>query len=154
MIAWVEAQLAALEQTLAQYAGPEITGIEQLAQYRNDPQVIAHWRALLTRIEMRKDLEAMRQSTGLTFHRHTRYVCPETCQGCPICAGELFMCSVCGLAEVQLTTHCPGVPLTGWLADEIGAGVLDYQHGAWVERVSTPADAGLDALLEPEALVV
>ena len=40
-----------------------------------------------------------------TGHRATR--CGAKCTGCYYCAGDLFLCRLCGQAEVELEETCP-----------------------------------------------
>ncbi len=40
-----------------------------------------------------------------TGHRATR--CGAKCTGCYYCAGDLFLCCLCGQAEAELEEQCP-----------------------------------------------
>lgn len=51
---------------------------------------------------------------------------------CPICAGGLFLCSVCGGAEGSLATECPGHQLNEQLHEAVYKGEIDYVGGRWV----------------------
>ena len=67
------------------------------------------------------------------------YITPTECgcdnEFCNICVGGLDVCSVCGLFEGGLTTHCPGVKAYG-KSDEVYAGKIDFRDGQWVEGVT------------------
>jgi len=69
--------------------------------------------------------------------------CPyEGGMGCKFCNGGLGLCTVCGLAEGELTTHCPGRPATEEEADRIyNLGNLDFRFGAWVDEGSPHSPA-------------
>lgn len=62
--------------------------------------------------------------------------------GCPYCDGGLGLCTVCGLAEGALTTHCPGRKVTEAEEKEIYEnGTLDYRDGQWVNEGSPHSPA-------------
>ena len=67
--------------------------------------------------------------------KHIAYVCNEIHDNggwtCPYCAGGLFLCTKCGLAEGELTTECPGVPLTHSQYEDLERGTLDFKDGQW-----------------------
>lgn len=50
---------------------------------------------------------------------------------CVVCEGGLADCIVCGAAECQLTTDCPGEHVDADKRDTVCAGALDYtaKHG-------------------------
>jgi hypothetical protein len=60
--------------------------------------------------------------------------CEDQCGACNLCC--LSICKVCGFAEGELTTDCPGVEkISEDKRDLIYAGKLDYQDGkGWVEE--------------------
>lgn len=49
-------------------------------------------------------------------------------------ARGLGLCTVCGGAESDLTTHCPGWKLPISIRTNIRAGVVDYKDGRWLAR--------------------
>lgn len=51
---------------------------------------------------------------------------------CIVCRGGLAHCKVCGGAEGNLTTDCPGRRTTEGEREEIMAGVRDFKNGQWV----------------------
>jgi hypothetical protein len=73
-----------------------------------------------------------------------QYATAATCQHdaedmgqCPICAGGLAYCDVCGLYEGCLTTDCPGVQSFREYADPVYSGTLDYRDGlGWCNELS------------------
>jgi len=62
---------------------------------------------------------------------HIRSIC--NCVGTrerPCCV--LFTCEACRASEVQLPTHCPGIPMSEDLLDSVTKGVIDYdRHKGW-----------------------
>ena len=74
-----------------------------------------------------------------TAHQYwTAKECACGADHCPICEGGLAVCKVCGLAEGELTTECPGVPSCEH-SEAICAGLKDFRDGAWWEKpVLTP----------------
>lgn len=62
---------------------------------------------------------------------------PEECKceegNCPICIGGLGICKVCGLAEGELTTDCPGEDSRS-MGEATYSGNLDYVGGKWVSK--------------------
>lgn len=61
---------------------------------------------------------------------HKKHHCalPE----CIVCVGGLFECEVCGGAEGDLLTNCPGRKMTEEERDNVILGILDYRNGAWI----------------------
>lgn len=53
---------------------------------------------------------------------------------CPICDGGLASCTVCGGAEGDLTTDCPGVRVSADTQDKVYRGELDFVGGKWLTR--------------------
>jgi len=51
---------------------------------------------------------------------------PDSCTSC-----ILSYCKTCKGGEAELSTECPGRPLTETEAHFIAAGTLDFIHGAW-----------------------
>ena len=60
---------------------------------------------------------------------------------CNVCEGGLAICTVCGLAEGALTTHCPGTWIDTERADGIYEGLEDYRDGAWIVGASPHSPA-------------
>ncbi len=60
---------------------------------------------------------------------HTWHKCNE--ERCNVCEGGLGWCTVCGGAEITLTTDCPGVKLTEEQEIAITNGELDFRVGKW-----------------------
>jgi hypothetical protein len=48
----------------------------------------------------------------------------------------LGLCTVCGSAESELTTHCPGWKMPVALRANVRAGVIDYKDHSWLARKS------------------
>lgn len=67
-----------------------------------------------------------------TWENHQN--CERSC--CPICEGGLSVCTVCGLAEGSLTTHCPGLNVFHDKSNDIYNGKIDFKDGAWVNQCS------------------
>lgn len=57
---------------------------------------------------------------------------------CPICVGGLGSCTVCGGAECELPSECPGAPMTDEQKEQVCAGQLDYRNGQWQARDPKP----------------
>lgn len=49
---------------------------------------------------------------------------------CPRCQG-LFVCAVCGGAEAELPTECPGVQMTLEEKEAVQGRQLDFRDGSW-----------------------
>jgi len=49
-----------------------------------------------------------------------------TCHAC-----TLFICSVCGCAEVTLPTECPGYEVNDDIQYDVRTGIVDFKDGAW-----------------------
>ena len=47
---------------------------------------------------------------------------------------NLGLCIVCGAAEGDLPSHCPGWKLPISIRTNIHAGVVDYKDGSWLAR--------------------
>ena len=62
--------------------------------------------------------------------RHTR--CDSNPGMCPICDGGLFVCKICGAAEGEVPTDCPGEKLGPATLESIFKGDLDYKNGTWI----------------------
>lgn len=77
-------------------------------------------------------------SVTLPEKEHTEYKCKTRCQepGCMFCDGGLFACTVCGLIEGCLTTHCPGYNCYKDMNEDIYNGKIDFRNGAWVNKCS------------------
>lgn len=54
---------------------------------------------------------------------------------CPLCIGGLFICQVCGAAEGELATECPGEPLSQAIRVAVWDGVLDFKDGKWWHKL-------------------
>lgn len=63
--------------------------------------------------------------------KHLRHICPDACD-CPLCTGGLFQCTLCGSAEGELTTDCPGELVHPNNRELVLAGELNYSEGWWV----------------------
>lgn len=63
--------------------------------------------------------------------KHVFYKCPNSCPGCCYCDGGLALCTVCNAGECELTTDCPGVPLSELIRDWVCRGLTDYKNGEW-----------------------
>lgn len=53
---------------------------------------------------------------------------------CPICNGGLAICEVCGAAECELTTDCPGFKLGETIKERICRREVDYINGTWIDK--------------------
>lgn len=51
---------------------------------------------------------------------------------CTICDGGLAYCKTCQSGECEVTTNCPGAPMTEEQSAEVCAGRLDYWSGVWL----------------------
>jgi len=65
---------------------------------------------------------------------HVKHACDA--EDCQVCSGGLFLCTVCNGGEGELTTECPGVPMTLEQFEASYAGKLDYVAGAFVDTTS------------------
>jgi len=64
---------------------------------------------------------------------HIKKDCTDKyCSGCALC--NLFLCSICGLAEGELTTHCPGKPSAVEWGDKVYKENWNYKYGHWYKR--------------------
>lgn len=53
---------------------------------------------------------------------------------CPVCAGGLALCAICGGAEGSLPTDCPGCRMMPEVAEAVYAGEVDYSaRWGWVQ---------------------
>jgi len=70
---------------------------------------------------------------------------------CAVCDGGLAVCKVCGLAEGELTTECPGDGKP-WhkLGDAVRRGHIDFWDGRWVRGTT----AHLRHLFDPARLTL
>lgn len=70
--------------------------------------------------------------------RNHNYETHDNCEktNCLICDGGLSICEVCGLAEGELTTDCPGEKVSWDKKEFLMSGELDYRlcEGGWVEK--------------------
>jgi hypothetical protein len=64
--------------------------------------------------------------------KHTWLECNCNEGHCPVCAGGLGICTVCGGAEGTLASECPGFELDEYVLDAIYKGGLDYIFGTWI----------------------
>lgn len=84
-------------------------------------------------------LKALVQAWSQDPIMHTPTKCthdPTANIHCPICDGGLFVCSVCGAAEGELTSECPQTKMTDDQRTAVFEGRLDYRAGQWVEKPS------------------
>jgi hypothetical protein len=51
---------------------------------------------------------------------------------CMFCDGGLLLCTVCGLAEGSLTTHCCGYKVDYETSQRVYGDELDFIDGKWV----------------------
>lgn len=58
--------------------------------------------------------------------------CPDLGH-CNYCDGGLALCVVCGGAEGELPTECPGGRMTREQRKDVYSGILDYKSGRWVD---------------------
>lgn len=76
----------------------------------------------------------------IPWPRHTRQECNHPdgdYTHCGYCMGGLFMCSVCGGAEGELTTDCCGHSLTPAVREQCYAGRLNYtRRNGWMEGMT------------------
>lgn len=75
--------------------------------------------------------------TVVRWPRHVRYNCPPggaaCAEGrCPFCEGGLFLCVVCGGAEGDMPTDCPGHRMHDAERAAVMNGHLDFRGGRWV----------------------
>lgn len=67
--------------------------------------------------------------------KHVEWKCQLGYENCDQCNynthHELFICAVCGGAESDLPTECPGRVLTAEESDQIMNGDLDFYDSAW-----------------------
>lgn len=68
--------------------------------------------------------------TDHVFETHTDCDKPH----CNICVGGLAYCTVCGGAEGDLPTDCPGEKLAYGVLGQIYQGEIDYINGKWVKK--------------------
>ena len=68
----------------------------------------------------------------LTGHKKGGYCTCDGAGSCTYCT--LFVCSICGGAEGDLPTHCPGVKLTEEQRQNIVDVKLDFINGKWREK--------------------
>lgn len=68
--------------------------------------------------------------------KHEWYKCPPDCENphCPYCRGGLGLCVVCGAAEGELTTDCPGHKVTEEIKQKVYQGKLDFFGGQWIQK--------------------
>lgn len=45
----------------------------------------------------------------------------------------LSQCAVCGAAEGEIPTECPGIKMTPAQKDDVMAGRADFRGGVWVD---------------------
>lgn len=64
--------------------------------------------------------------------QHNKQECAKSCDGCHICRGGLFSCTVCHGAEGTLPTDCPGRAMTKEEQDSVMSGRIDFRGDAWV----------------------
>ena len=62
----------------------------------------------------------------LPWSHHVRHHCPDDCPGCIHCEGCLFLCDVCGGAEGDLLTDCPGCKIPEPMLRLVASGVANY----------------------------
>lgn len=65
---------------------------------------------------------------------HTFYKCEPECDGCMFCRGGLLSCVVCGCAEGELPTDCPGYKVSEAERLRIYKGNLDFINEEWTTR--------------------
>lgn len=91
---------------------------------------------------------------------HIPYKCPPDCDEpyCEICDGGLFSCVVCGCAEGELPTECPGERVPPEVCELIFRKGLDYKEGKWWLRKELNDDELIalgsflsESLLQPSA---
>ena len=76
--------------------------------------------------------------------KHVFHKCNE--DRCFVCEGGLGWCTVCGGAEAELPTECPGRNLTESERASISRGDSNFKNGAWegllhLDLTRIPADA-------------
>ncbi len=65
-------------------------------------------------------------------HEYYKSCGRDECDGsCPKCT--LAICKVCGCAEAELTTDCPGRKVELSRRDLVVENLLDYRLGRWVK---------------------
>lgn len=64
--------------------------------------------------------------------KHQWHKCDR--EDCVVCRGDLSLCTVCGLAEGQLTTDCPGERVSPQKGEEVYRGHIDFKEGKWVKK--------------------
>lgn len=74
----------------------------------------------------------MSDAVILRWPKHVRRACRDDCEGCFICNGGLFQCIVCGGAEGDLSTECPGERTSLAQRDAIMSGAIDFIKGTWI----------------------
>jgi hypothetical protein len=62
-----------------------------------------------------------------------KYLKHENCKNhyCNICDGGLALCVICGCAEAELPSECPGGKVHSDLRDMIAQGRMDYIDGKY-----------------------
>lgn len=86
-------------------------------------------------------LAALRKMLPTTTSGHVPYDCSPDCSEphCIYCQGGLLNCIVCGGAEAQAPSECPGVRMTPEQMDAVAARKLDFNGGKWVELAQKSA---------------
>jgi len=80
---------------------------------------------------------------------HVLHKCDE--HGCYVCNGGLGLCTVCGGAEGEMPTDCPGRTLSEIERASIMRGDSDFRNGQWVGLLHldlTQMPAGADWRVE------
>ncbi len=71
-------------------------------------------------------------TTKHDLHSESDHENPDEANGCQTCRGGLAHCKVCGGAEGDLPTDCPGERMTDDQRDRVMAGKLDFVGAGWV----------------------
>lgn len=64
------------------------------------------------------------------LHRQSHHAARETCF---VCEGGLAYCVVCGGAEADLPSTCPGELMTELTRILVARGMVDFRGGRWVK---------------------
>lgn len=65
--------------------------------------------------------------------------CKNKCGSCNLCC--LAVCSICGLYEGALTTHCPNRPVSFEESEVIYQGFKNFRSGLWLDECTEHSPA-------------